>query len=242
LWADLQPLMDDKLPLILHFRWATHGEVNVENCHPFELKDGALIHNGVISGMGTSSYSKYYTPPKGKACEAECDDRSDTREFVEDYLADMGVSELLSAKKLIEHTIGYSKLVTIHHDGSVHIFNERSGHWRNGVWYSNDSYKPAKALSANPMNLVPKTAPDYHGTTKYTPSVAIPTDEDDTGDAPDGRCSECGSDKHGQVYYDPIEDVFLVECHDCSHEWTVYGEWMSIAEYNALYRESQPIY
>lgn len=33
---------------ILHFRWATHGSVNVKNCHPF--KDGHIwfAHNGVL--------------------------------------------------------------------------------------------------------------------------------------------------------------------------------------------------
>lgn len=238
LWTDLQPIMEDNCPLILHFRWATHGDVNVENCHPFQLSDGALIHNGIISGMGTqTSYSKYYTPPKGD-CDTACsDDRSDTREFVEDYLADMGVLELIAAKKLIEHTIGYSKLVTIHNDGSVLIFNEQMGHWRNGVWYSNDSYKPYKAKSANPMNLVPnKTKPgyDYYGKSSKDAEMVEMSEPDDHSDDP-LTCFYCGNQDNHSYTYDPVDDAFLVECEDCGSVWIVDGEELDMATYNSLY-------
>lgn len=236
LWTDLQPIMEDNCPLILHFRWATHGEVNVENCHPFQLSDGALIHNGIITGMGTS-YSKYYTPPKGD-CDTACsDDRSDTREFVEDYLADMGVLELIAAKKLIEHTIGYSKLVTIHNDGSVLIFNEQMGHWRNGVWYSNDSYKPYKAKSANPMNLVPtkqKPEYDYHGKSSKGAEMVEMGEPDDHSDDP-LTCFYCGNQDNHSYTYDPVDDAFLVECEDCGSVWIVDGEELDMATYNSLY-------
>lgn len=238
LWADLAPIMEDNCPLILHYRWATHGDINVENCHPFQLTDGALIHNGIISGMGTSTYksaSKYYTPPVGKTCaDMECsDDRSDTREFVEDYLADMGVSELRAAKKLIEHTIGYSKLVTIHNDGSVIIFNEDSGHWRNGVWYSNDSYKKAKASSANPANLVP-TKYDYYGTS--TKVVSEGYDESAVDDSWDLlQCARCMNEDEHDYTYDPIDDSFLVECLRCGEAWIIEGNDLDIVTYNNLH-------
>ena len=39
--------------MLIHFRIATHGKVEVKNCHPFKLNNRmALIHNGVISGYG----------------------------------------------------------------------------------------------------------------------------------------------------------------------------------------------
>ena len=240
LWADLTPIMDDNCPLILHYRWATHGDINVENCHPFQLTDGALIHNGIISGMGTSTYksvSKYYTPSTLTTCDtAECsDDRSDTREFVEDYLKDMDVTALLSAKKLIEHTIGYSKLVTIHNDGSVIIFNEQSGHWRNGVWYSNDSYKKANAASANPANLVPSKY-DYHGKSGTTVSVGYDESALDAGYEWDLlQCARCLNDTEHDYTYDPVDDSFLVECLRCGEAWIIEGNDLDILTYNNLH-------
>lgn len=42
----------------IHFRWKTHGSVNVKNTHPFKLsKDIAFMHNGTISGYGTGKKS-----------------------------------------------------------------------------------------------------------------------------------------------------------------------------------------
>lgn len=34
---------------IAHTRWATHGEVNVVNTHPFSTKNWCLVHNGIIN-------------------------------------------------------------------------------------------------------------------------------------------------------------------------------------------------
>lgn len=35
-------------PCIIHFRWATHGSVKIENCHPFAKGDVKFAHNGVL--------------------------------------------------------------------------------------------------------------------------------------------------------------------------------------------------
>lgn len=237
LWQDLEPIMADKCPLILHFRWATHGDVNVDNCHPFALADGALIHNGIISGMGTSTYTssnKYYQTATcaTTACD---DDRSDTREFVEDYLDGMTVNVLRGAKKLIEHTIGYSKLVTIHDDGSVIIFNENSGHWRGGVWYSNNSYEASKAKYANPAMLVP-TKYDYHSkTTKakdYYPEASKSSLYDSYDDLT--ACPKCWTSCGHEVIHNHSEDCFMISCVKCDEVWELYGVTLSNKEYDEL--------
>lgn len=35
-------------PCIIHFRWATHGSVRLENCHPFVKGNVVFAHNGVL--------------------------------------------------------------------------------------------------------------------------------------------------------------------------------------------------
>lgn len=144
-WDAYQTLtLAERQKAMVHFRWTTHGATNYDNCHPFALKDGALIHNGIIpleETKGTGSHEWYMT---GDSIHAASDTRSDTRIFCEDYIDNMGAHELRLSRKLIESMIGWSKLVTMHDDGSVLIFNETDGHWRKGVWYSNDSYKPYK--------------------------------------------------------------------------------------------------
>lgn len=39
---------------ILHFRYATHGSIKVENCHPFVSDGVVMAHNGVLSIPSTN--------------------------------------------------------------------------------------------------------------------------------------------------------------------------------------------
>lgn len=105
----------------IHFRFATHGDVTLDNTHPFVLPDGKsyLMHNGVISWCG---YDR---------------DRSDTGVFadlLDDYpgqVNDLYLKELTSI-------IGYgNKLCIMNADGTFSIVNADAGLWNNGIWYSN---------------------------------------------------------------------------------------------------------
>ena len=222
--------------MLVHFRYTTHGATNQANCHPFPLADGALIHNGIISGMGESRYNfgnsytmstvrgpitgkmyeKYgplkerreltiecimaaydlqndpvgrdtaekmlaedmekivagksknttYTYPEisvvtdvfdmykwalDDRVQAKQDTRSDTREFVEDYLAGWTEDMMRRGKKMIERVIGNgSKVATLHNSGAFLIFNEGAGHYNDGVWYSNSCYRAAGGSSHIP--------------------------------------------------------------------------------------------
>lgn len=44
-----------KTPIAIHFRLATHGNINEYNTHPFKVGNIAyLMHNGILAGLGTS--------------------------------------------------------------------------------------------------------------------------------------------------------------------------------------------
>jgi predicted glutamine amidotransferase len=148
LWEAFEPIQVSQYKSILHFRLATHGDVDWHNCHPYELVDGALIHNGIIEAT-----SGWYARQRmhGPNANVKKDNRtganvlsipSDTRDFVEHYIGGMDELQLRKAGRLIENAIGdYSKVVTLHDSGRHIIFNESGGHWDRGAWYSNSCYR-----------------------------------------------------------------------------------------------------
>ncbi len=115
---------------IIHFRMATHGKCNAENCHPFTLcgEEFAIIHNGILD-IDTKSNK----------------DRSDTFHFTELVLQPMFAIMPFDApalRYLIETSIGTgNKIVALRRDGQHVIFNEGKGAWHKGAWFSNSSYE-----------------------------------------------------------------------------------------------------
>ncbi|HVI43429.1 MAG TPA: class II glutamine amidotransferase [Chitinophaga sp.] len=117
---------DNTLPMILHFRIATSGSIDKENCHPFEVHPGLVMaHNGIIEHVEPT------------------EEINDTRLFVDllkglpdDFLDNPAICQLISV------FIGYSKLIFLDRYGEFRIINDELGHWdkahRN--WFSNHSY------------------------------------------------------------------------------------------------------
>lgn len=118
-------------PFIVHERFGTHGTKNLYNVHPFRVDDHTVvIHNGIINCVMTDKI------------------RSDTRTFVEDYLAKLPETwfDDEAMVDLVSDFIGSgSKLVilTTHPDAesNTYIINQKAGHWDKGSWWSNSTYK-----------------------------------------------------------------------------------------------------
>jgi len=112
-------------PIAIHFRWATHGTVDVDNCHPFMVNDGlGFIHNGVFSNV---AYDK---------------ELSDTRVFNRDVLQALRPDFLNDEDtvRLLHVATKGSKLVFLDKAGRGDIINQDAGLWDSGDWFSNRSY------------------------------------------------------------------------------------------------------
>jgi len=115
---------------IFHARIATAGEINLENCHPFQI--GNL--NAVIGHNG-------HLPIEIK----KNDLRSDSRIFAESILPKR-ISALDDSNGIakMEKWASTSKLVILNGDSKlkkpVYFLNEDLGHWENGAWFSNWSH------------------------------------------------------------------------------------------------------
>lgn len=111
----------------LHFRIATHGGVNKENTHPFQVTPAlGMVHNGIISKVN---------------CDLD-KTMSDTWHFNEKILKKFPfLWKDSSFKELVESYIGYSKLILMNGEGEFNIYNESSGVWDCSCWFSNTSYK-----------------------------------------------------------------------------------------------------
>lgn len=119
-----------KFPALIHFRIATHGEVNKENCHPFSVckERYAVVHNGVLP----------IEPPKGRK---ESDTAYFANTILEDILPDIKYGND-GFTKLCEEAVGsYNKIVLLRADGKPWLFNESEGYWFKGSWFSNSGYR-----------------------------------------------------------------------------------------------------
>lgn len=123
-------------PALFHSRYATHGVIDLGNCHPFHLggdERTVVAHNGTL--------------PK-RVHPGPYDPRSDTRIAAEDYLPGQPFGSLDSVRGFrgLESWLGRSKMVILTLDPAfeqrVYLLNEHLGYWDNGAWYSNLSYLP----------------------------------------------------------------------------------------------------
>ena len=123
-----------QVPYVAHFRFATHGTKNQDNCHPFMVGDYlggvGMVHNGTLTGS-----------------EWRDSKRSDTAILVDKirgHIASGDFSPFDLFEKQAPHvlsrygsSIGSDKLVFMSGLGHINIVNEQNGDWLDGIWYSN---------------------------------------------------------------------------------------------------------
>lgn len=123
-WEAWTPYAD--CTALVHFRWATLGTVNKDNCHPFLVDKYAAIHNGHFAGYGTKEIS-------------------DTRHWLDGVLGPLlrkypGLVHEPGFQQLIGDAIRCNKVALLGPTGDPVIFNESLGIWRGGIWYSNEDF------------------------------------------------------------------------------------------------------
>ena len=159
-WKALKDLRE--YPCIVHFRWATHGNIDIENTHPFLLNHGsiAMAHNGIIS-----EFCSVYGSDQ---------DSSDTKLYIEGVLQPLLLKnpELLynkSFQAMVAMSIGGSnKLAFLDADGRHVLINKYAGTWEKGIWYSNMSWNDANVYGSGQYvrgSVPPWDAEDSRGDT-----------------------------------------------------------------------------
>jgi hypothetical protein len=144
------------VPMVLHFRWATHGAVTKENTHPFVIRKGhaALMHNGILSIPCIKGWS-------------------DTRTFAYEVVRGLpeGWEQMPTIKWMMEQVTLGSKVAIMYGDGRVTILHRNAGISEGGIWYSNDGFRETHDWSDTYHKWVKKDAGKSTGTagTKVTP-------------------------------------------------------------------------
>lgn len=103
---------------VIHFRYATHGSVCADNCHPFTHDGVSFVHNGILS-----------TPPRGDMTDSET-------AFVDYFLPVLKRHGLYSPELawIVSRKIGYSKFV-FYENGQIRTFGRFTEY--DGCFYSN---------------------------------------------------------------------------------------------------------
>lgn len=119
-------------PMVIHYRWNTHGDTDLLNAHPHEVfgLDAEfplfMAHNGVLSTGNAKDKSK-----------------SDTIHYIADYIRPMlkGNPDWVHSmefKSMLSKHIGYSnKFAFMDKNGLVSIINQSEFIEVDGLWFSN---------------------------------------------------------------------------------------------------------
>jgi hypothetical protein len=132
-----------------HLRMRTHGEIDLLNCHPYEVLNRAehgidlwLMHNGILS-TGNKANIKM----------------SDTWHYINDYLKPMLAGNPDFAfhpafKALVaDHIGGSNKFVLMDNEGRQVVINQEEGVYWGGLWLSNTyAWSASASAGKHPVN------------------------------------------------------------------------------------------
>lgn len=153
IYRQLTPSLRDILALVstldeyaIHFRLATHGDINAANLHPFTFAKNAkaLMHNGILPEATALSENHKIT---------------DTEGYIKKYLSNQKV---IDWDKVSAHIKSYNKFV-VAEDRTLKIINKDAGVEYEGNWYSN-----AGAFTMAELDDIYERV-DYRTTKLYSP-------------------------------------------------------------------------
>lgn len=123
----IRSLPDDDRNVACHARLTTHGDTNLDNCHPYTVAPGkvAMMHNGILH--------------TGNAADTK---RSDTWHFIQEYLADAvtkapDVVHSESFLTLVGDFIKQNRFVFMDDQGRLSHVNKDQGVEHDGIWFAN---------------------------------------------------------------------------------------------------------
>lgn len=123
----IKAMPDDDRQLACHMRYKTHGDTDLENCHPYDVIDGiALMHNGILSQGNSADKTK-----------------SDTWHYIKDVVRPMleEAPAMFTNKawlELVENDIGNgNRFAIMDSEGNMSILNKHTGIDVKGMWFSN---------------------------------------------------------------------------------------------------------
>jgi len=198
--------VDSSLPLALHFRIATSGNINPQCCHPFPITDDTHILKS------TDIVTKFAVAHNGVLLEfvGDVKARSDTMNF------SMYIAENNPSEDVVKKLAGSSKLLFMTKDKV-----NKMGYWQkhDGIEYSNSSYEPWTYTKS-------PTTTHYNGFLGYkTGSDLYKPEKQINGHFPwhireERRCEWCTL--YGSTFYtipDPdsewVENEYIFVCEDC---------------------------
>lgn len=118
-----EALPNDDRMVAGHARMRTHGDINLDNCHPYPINDASwLMHNGILHTGNKKDTSK-----------------SDTWHFIEEFLKEAQPDTLHDPAmvKLLGEFIDNNRFAIMSADGRLSVVNKYQGLEHAGVWFSN---------------------------------------------------------------------------------------------------------